>query len=144
MRRRKWLEFFKDYDFKLEYHQIKANVVADALSRKLTTLSASLNMPIGRFVQKMSNLDLDIHQEGERIILTSLAIQHHQLKRIQKLQQKDFRLRDIMKKLDSKPQFWICQDGILVFQGRVCVPNDNELKEQNLDEAHHLRYAVHL
>lgn len=59
MRRRKWLEFFKDYDFKLEYHPIKANVVADALSRKLTALSASLNMPIGRFV------------------LTSLAIQHH-------------------------------------------------------------------
>ena len=31
---RKWLEFLKDYDFELSYHSGKANVVADALSRK--------------------------------------------------------------------------------------------------------------
>src|SRR5262245_41093675 len=34
MRQRRWLEFLKDYDFSLEYHPRKANVVADALSRK--------------------------------------------------------------------------------------------------------------
>ncbi|KAK9125516.1 hypothetical protein Scep_014362 [Stephania cephalantha] len=33
MRQRRWLEFLKDYDFSLEYHPGKANVVADALSR---------------------------------------------------------------------------------------------------------------
>ena len=32
MRHRRWLEFLKDYDFKLSYHPGKANVVADALS----------------------------------------------------------------------------------------------------------------
>jgi len=31
---RHWMEYLKDYDFELLYHPGKANVVADALSRK--------------------------------------------------------------------------------------------------------------
>ncbi|GKC69434.1 putative reverse transcriptase domain-containing protein [Tanacetum coccineum] len=34
MRQRRWLELFSDYDYEICYHQRKANVVADALSRK--------------------------------------------------------------------------------------------------------------
>ena len=34
MRQRRWMEYLKDYDFELLYHPGKANVVADALSRK--------------------------------------------------------------------------------------------------------------
>ena len=34
LRQRRWLEPIKDYDMKLHYHPGKANVVADALSRK--------------------------------------------------------------------------------------------------------------
>nr|GEX38338.1 hypothetical protein [Tanacetum cinerariifolium] len=34
MRQRRWLELFKDYDTNIQYHSGKANVVADALSRK--------------------------------------------------------------------------------------------------------------
>ena len=40
MRQRRWLEFLKDYDFELSYHPGKANVVADALSRKSLHMSA--------------------------------------------------------------------------------------------------------
>ena len=34
MRQRRWLELIKDYNLKVHYHPRKANVVADALSRK--------------------------------------------------------------------------------------------------------------
>ena len=34
LRQRRWVEYMKDYDFELAYHPGKANVVADALSRR--------------------------------------------------------------------------------------------------------------
>ena len=37
LRQRRWLELFKDYDCIIDYHPGKANVVVDALSRKMTS-----------------------------------------------------------------------------------------------------------
>ena len=34
MRQRRWLELIKDYNLEVHYHLGKANIVADALSRK--------------------------------------------------------------------------------------------------------------
>ncbi|KAA3484533.1 DNA/RNA polymerases superfamily protein [Gossypium australe] len=46
LQQRRWLEFWKDYELVIDYHPGKANVVADALSRKslyaLKTMSTSL------------------------------------------------------------------------------------------------------
>ncbi|XP_052485166.1 uncharacterized protein LOC128040455 [Gossypium raimondii] len=37
LRHRRWIELIKDYDCTIEYHLGKANVVADALSRRAIT-----------------------------------------------------------------------------------------------------------
>ena len=42
MRQRRWMEFLEDYEFTLHYHPGKANVVADALSRKSQGVLASI------------------------------------------------------------------------------------------------------
>ena len=42
MRQHRWMEFLENYDFTLCYHTGKANVVADALSRKSRGALASI------------------------------------------------------------------------------------------------------
>ena len=42
MRQRRWMEYMEDYDFTLKNHPGKANVVADALSRKSRGVLASV------------------------------------------------------------------------------------------------------
>ena len=68
MRQRRWLEFLKDYDFGLNYHPGKANVVADALVRK------SLHMFM-LMVRKLDSIeqfrDLSLVCENTPIIVLS-------------------------------------------------------------------------
>jgi hypothetical protein len=45
MRQRRWLELIKDYDLEIHYHLGKANVVADALSRKTQAWSKCMHDP---------------------------------------------------------------------------------------------------
>ena len=40
MRQRRWLELVKDYDCEILYHPSKANIVVDALSRKVSHSAA--------------------------------------------------------------------------------------------------------
>ncbi|GKB55132.1 hypothetical protein Tco_0905885 [Tanacetum coccineum] len=50
MIQRRWLQLLSDYDYEIRYHPRKANVVADALSRKERTKSLrvrALLMTIG-------------------------------------------------------------------------------------------------
>ena len=42
MRQRRWMEYLEDYDFNLQYHPRKVNVVADALNRKSWGVLASV------------------------------------------------------------------------------------------------------
>ena len=55
MRRRRWVEFIKDYECTIEYHPGKANVVVDALSRKSTSSIYHLKaVYLPRFVELRS------------------------------------------------------------------------------------------
>ena len=45
---------------------------------------------------------------------------------------------------EEAKDFTLGNDGILRFQGRVCVPNDTEVKRVILEEGHKSRLSLHL
>ena len=58
MRQRRWMEYLEDYDFTLHYHPGKANVVADALSRKSRGVLASVASQEWQMLETMGQFRL--------------------------------------------------------------------------------------
>ena len=71
LRQRRWLELIKDYDLEIHYHPGKANVVADALSRKVSCSYVSATVLHETLCQKMEKMNLAIVAEGT---LTNLIL----------------------------------------------------------------------
>ena len=60
LRQRRWMELLKDYDITILYHPRKANIVADALSRKAESIGSLAHLqvsrrPLAREVQTLAN-----------------------------------------------------------------------------------------
>ena len=46
-------------------------------------------------------------------------------------------------KLGQAPEFYVDNEGILRYKGRLCVPNQGDLKKELLKEAHYSSYSIH-
>jgi hypothetical protein len=73
LRQCRWLELIKDYDLEIHYHLGKANLVADALSRKEHVHSAVVAQLPDEIVEDFRRLNLGIvaHTEGVTIEVES-------------------------------------------------------------------------
>jgi hypothetical protein len=72
MRQRRWLELIKDYDLSLQYHPGKANVVADALSRKAYVNCLSMDELPEDLCRGLRDLSLEV---VPAIFVASLVVQ---------------------------------------------------------------------
>jgi hypothetical protein len=79
MRQRRWLELIKDYDLSLQYHPGKANVVADALSRKSYVNCLSTEELPEDLCKGLKDLSLEVVPEG---FVASLIVQPTLMDRI--------------------------------------------------------------
>lgn len=95
MRQRRWLELLKDYDFGLNYHPGKANVVVDALSRKTLHMS-TLMMKELELIEKFRDMSLVTEVTPRSVILGMLKINNDFLDSIREAQKLDMKLVDVI------------------------------------------------
>jgi hypothetical protein len=67
------MEYLKDFDFDLKYHPGKANVVADALSRKAIA-QAEVLMHTCNMYEKVRDLNLEVTEDDDGIWLHRLEV----------------------------------------------------------------------
>jgi len=88
MRQRRLMEYLKDYDFELLYHPGKANVVADALSRKRAHVSAMMIKEL-KLIEKLRDMNLGLDMEAGHIRCSMLRITNEFLDEVWVEQGKD-------------------------------------------------------
>ena len=141
VRQGKWLETLADFNFDIHYHPGKANKVADALSRKSYGMLGSLELLPIELAEDIIKMELEL-VHGR---LARLDMQPTILEDIRRAQANDSSLQRVISTIDKekKGEFVVSPEGAITFQGRICVPDVPEIKEQLLKEAHQVPYSVH-
>jgi hypothetical protein len=135
MKQRRWLVLIKDYDLEVHYHPGKANVVADALSRKHCNYVA-LEPKNEALCEEMRRLILEVVEHGK---LHAVSIESPLHERIAIAQLSDVEVHKINQKLEEGDPKYDCfrkdDKGVVWFGQRLVVPWNQELKKEILDEA---------
>jgi hypothetical protein len=143
MRQRRWLELIKDYELEIHYRPGKANVVADALSRKASCHCLTVKTSDITLCQEMEKLNLGMIQHGT---LNQLKLESVLLQKIIDAQRSDEGMKHIHEKIKVGKANCFRKDdqGIIWFNNRIVVPKNDDVRQQILDEAHLSRYSIHL
>jgi hypothetical protein len=99
MRQRRWLELIKDYELEIHYHPGKANVVADALSRKVSCHCLTMKISDITLCQEMEKLNLGMIQHET---INQLQLESVLLQRIMDAQKDNEGMKHIREKIEAR------------------------------------------
>ncbi|GJX24949.1 putative nucleotidyltransferase, ribonuclease H [Tanacetum coccineum] len=121
MHQRRWIELFSDYECEIRYHPGKANVVADALSRK------EQGKP-----KRVRAMPMTIQSRVKRMILAA------QSEAFKEENEPAERLHGLEQQMERK------EDEILYFMDCIWLLLVGGVRTIIMDEAHKTRYSMHL
>ena len=131
LRQRRWLELFKDYDYIIDYHLRKANVVADALSRKM--------------IYALTLKDYDWRLATNGALLAQLRVIPDLKQMIVNAHKDDAKLQEIVQLVNTgdNTDYAIDESGGLWYKSRLCVLNVMDLRKNILYESHNTIFTMH-
>ncbi|GJX53674.1 putative reverse transcriptase domain-containing protein [Tanacetum coccineum] len=117
MRQRRWIELFSDYDCEIRYHPGKANVVADALSRKKRVKPKRVRAMNMTLQSSIKDRILEAQKEaGDESV-------------------------GLQRGLDEMIE--LRNDGAMYYLDRIWVPLKGDVRTLIIDETHKSKYSVH-
>jgi hypothetical protein len=138
-----WLELIKDDDLGINYHPGKANVVADALSRRTHLNMLATRELLTEFYKEFEKLNLGWVSNTK---IVAMEVDSMLEQDIQKGQLEDAKIQQIKEQIkeDKAPVFSIDDQGTLWYKKRIYVPEIKETRELILREAHDSAYSIPL
>ncbi|WVZ70287.1 LOW QUALITY PROTEIN: hypothetical protein U9M48_018964 [Paspalum notatum var. saurae] len=135
-------QLIKDYDLDIHYHSGKANVVADALSRKAHCNFIEARPTVRVLCCEIGEIETPtMHRAKHFNIIVEPTIKDE----IIEAQKKDKGMAHIREDINEKKKncFKLDEEGVLWFKNRLVVPKDMELRKKILDEAHTSVFTMH-
>jgi hypothetical protein len=134
MRQRRWVELIKDYDYMIDYHPGKANVVADALSRKGKTVMNDMEIKEQESIVELKKMGLRLSVGPEGSLLAQLKIRSVFQDKVLVAQQADRKVKEIKERVNKgiETTFQMLSDGLIAMSRRINLHEDKTLKDEVL------------
>ncbi|GJV99517.1 putative reverse transcriptase domain-containing protein [Tanacetum coccineum] len=132
MRQRRWLELLSDYDCEIRYHPAKANVVADALSRK------ERNKPL-RVRALVMTIGLNLPKQILNAQTEAQKPENIKNKDVGGMLIKNSKDPEKLRTEKLEPR----TDGTLCLNGRILLPCYGDLRTVIMHDSHKSKYSIH-
>jgi hypothetical protein len=118
-------------------------VVAGALSQRSHVSQLVVDSMPFELCEEFDKLNLRIIANTEAM---EMEVGSSLLQEIRRGQLEDEKVQEIKRNIkeEKSPNFSEDDEGVLLYKGRICVPNIKKLKDKILREAHESAYSIHL